>query len=100
MASSSTAEWLGADTMRGKDDPIDRPASAPETGSVSGGGIKSSYAEPYMTNGYDLLAMREYEVSMRDSGIPRCYNSATDPAWAATATAVQQSQPQDDEMVM
>jgi hypothetical protein len=58
--------------------PFPRPASAPEQMG------RSPDAEPYMTNGYEMLARREYENSVQngeDSSRNVFYNRAMDPAW-------------------
>jgi hypothetical protein len=60
-------------------------------------------AEPYMTNGYEMLARREYENSMHDTEDRSrnvFHSRATDPAWRHGDGQGQgpQQQNQDDEM--
>jgi len=56
----------------------ERPASAP--------GRTSAHAEPYMTNGYELLAQREYERSDAALRESTRYNQSTDPAYRGSGT--------------
>jgi hypothetical protein len=62
---------------------LERPASAPE----SSRNRTSVHAEPYMMNGYELLAQREYEQS---SAVPlqetTKYNQATDPVFRSSGS--------------
>lgn len=64
---------------------IERPASAPES---RGRSSHSSAAEPYMTNGYELLAQREYERSTADTASSESthYNQSTDPVYRGSGT--------------
>jgi hypothetical protein len=59
----------------------ERPASAPESRSRV-----SVSAEPYMTNGYELLAQREYEHSDAALQETTRYNQSTDPAYRGSGT--------------
>jgi len=85
--------------------PFPRPSSAPEVSKTGGESNRNSSAEPYMMSGYELLARKEYEASMRDNSLAMCYgySQATDPAWAGAPVQMGQGnhvqqQYQDEDM--